>query len=190
MPSPAKLGYAFFAKNILAKYTKSTPVATNGVTAKFTVGGAITETFEFKNASIATIDATTNGAQGSLKLVDIARGNLIFTGITTNLTIARVGTSIIASAAIVSSLGTAPAGVDATLTGTEANLIASTATPLSTGTGAFKARTTSVNVFDGTAAVTPVYLNFAMPDASHGTTNDALLVNGSITVTYINSGFY
>lgn len=152
--------------------------------------GAIQKTvLTLTNVAVATVDATTSGAQGSLKVYDFPEGNLVFLGATTNLTIARVGTAITATAAVVASVGTATAGVDATLTGTEADLVPSTTATLTAGAGTAKGKslTGGIAVFDGTATAKDAYLNFAMPDAS-STGNDTLTVNGTITLLWANAG--
>ena len=75
-------------------------------------------------------DATTAGSHGKQKIVTLPQGLVLVAGAITDLTIARVGTAITATAAVVSALGTTgTATADSTLTTTEANIIASTATP-------------------------------------------------------------
>lgn len=188
MPSPSKLGFAHFARKLLTPTASSTLAPTTGVSKKVTVGGLVTETYTFTNRSVTITDNTTNGAQGNLKIVDLPEGNITILGATTNLTIARVGTNIIATAAVVASVGTvAAANTDATLTSTEANIVPSITATLTAGAGVAKGESTAVLVADGTTTRVPVYLNFAMPDASSAG-NDALTVNGTITLVYAVSG--
>lgn len=184
MPSPSKLGFAHFARKLLTPTANSTLAPTTGVTKKVTVGGLVTETYKFENRSVTITDNTTNGAHGNLKIVDLPEGNITLLGATTNLTIARVGTNITATAAVVASVGTvAAANTDATLTSTEANIVPSTSATLTSGAGVAKGVSTAVLVANGTTTRVPVYLNFAMPDAG-ATGNDALTVNGTITLVY------
>ncbi len=143
--------------------------------------------------NVDTIDHTTAGAQGSHKLYDFPAGIIQVLGCVTDLTIARVGTSIAAAAAVVASVGTAAAAIDnATLTGTEADIIPSTAAPLTAGAGTVKGKSTATEmaagVWDGTSTAKDAYLNFAVPDADHGGTNDALTVSGTVTITWVNHG--
>lgn len=188
MGSPSKLGFAHFARKILTPTVNSTLAPTTGVTKKATLGGLVTETYTFTNRSVTITDNTTSGAHGNLKLVDLPEGNITILGATTNLTIARVGTNITATAAIVSSIGTvAAANTDATLTSTEANIVPSTVATLTAGAGSAKGESTAVLIADGTTTPVAVYLNFAMPDASSAG-NDALTVNGAVTIVYCVSG--
>lgn len=141
------------------------------------------------NASVTTTDATTNGASGSLKVYDFPEGNLVFLGATSDITIARVGTNLTATAAVVASVGTVAAAADVTLTGTEQDLVPSTVATLTAGAGVFKGKslTAGIAVLDGTATAKDAYLNFAVPDAGSAG-NDALLVNGTITILWANAG--
>ena len=88
-----------------------------------------------------------------------------------------------AYAALVGSLGSAAAGAgDATLTSTEADMIASTTGTLTSGAGTLtKYGSLVAAAFDGTSAAKSAYLNVAVPDAG-SSGNDALIVNGTITI--------
>lgn len=142
-------------------------------------------TFTFTAQSVTTTDATTAGAHGNLKFYTFPEGNVAVLGAVSNLTIARVGTAITTTAAVVSSVGTvAASNADATLTSTEANVIPSTAGTLNAGAGTVKGESTAVVVIDGTTTAGDLFLNFAMPDAS-STGNDALLVSGTVKVAYL-----
>ena len=141
------------------------------------------------NVSVATTDYTTSGAAGSIELYDFPAGLIILLGATTNISIARVGTAIQANAAVVGALGTVAAAGDATLTSTEANIVPSTASTLTSGAGVTHGQNAAVAFFDGTATSVKAFLNFAMPDAG-STGNDALLVNGTITMVWTDAGDY
>lgn len=184
MGTPSKLGFAHFARKILTNTADSTLAPTTGVTKRVTLGGQVHETYTFTNRSVTITDNTTSGAHGNLKIVDLPEGNVVIVGATTNLTIARVGTNITATAAVVAAVGTvAAANTDATLTSTEANIVPSTVATLTAGAGVVKGVSTSGSTINGTTTRVPVFLNFAMPDASSGG-NDALTVNGTITLVY------
>jgi hypothetical protein len=148
-----------------------------------------TVTLTLTNVNVAIADHTTSGASGSLKVLDLPEGCVLVLGAVTNLTIARVGTNIAAGASVVGSIGSAAAGADATLSSTEANIVPSTAATLSGGAGAFRGASTGVAFLDGTGTPADVYLNFAMNDAGDsGDADDALTVNGTITLNFINLG--
>lgn len=164
--------------------------ATTGLTIKEFGDSAMHKTvFTFTNFSIATVDATTNGATGSQKIYTFPEGLVSYIGGSSKLTIARVGTAIQATAAVVGGVGTVAAAADVTLTGTEQDLIPSTAATLTTGAGAMngKSLTATAAVFDGTGTAKAAFLNFTMPDAG-STGNDALLVNGTITLVWSGLG--
>lgn len=140
------------------------------------------------STSITMTDATTNGSHGSKKIFTLPEGNIMFLGAVTNLTIARVGIALTATAPIVAAIGsTAVATDNATLLTTEANIMASTSATLAAGVGAVNGHSTSTVKLDGTTTPVDLYLNFAVADAG-STGNDALTVSGTITVTYINLG--
>lgn len=162
-------------------------VSGTGVTAVQGITAIQTVTLPLVNAPVATVDATTNGAQGSVKVYTFPAGVITILGASTNLTIAKVGAGITATAAVVGSVGTVAAAVDGTLTGTEANIIPSTASTLTAGAGVTKGVSTGAVTLDGTQTNVPVWLNFIVPDAG-STANDSLTVNGTITITYVNNG--
>jgi hypothetical protein len=135
-------------------------------------------------ATVAMVDATTNGSQGTLLLGTFPEGNIEFLGAVVNLTIARVGTALAAGAAVIGSIGTVVPGVDTTLTGTEANYVASTACTLSAGAGTFAAVGVAAVLFDGTAGAKTINLNFDCPDAD-SSGNDSLTVAGTVDIIYM-----
>ena len=144
--------------------------------------------FPITDLSITMTDATTAGSHGKQKFFTFPEGAIVVAGTITNLTVSRVGTAIGATAAVVGSIGSATVSTaDSTLTGTEADVVPSTAVTLTAGAGVFKGHATTVPKIDGTTAPASLWLNFAIPDAG-STGNDALLVNGTITVVYMNIG--
>lgn len=180
--SDIRVGVWNALERILGGGTSKGVVAGTGVSVVESAGKTV---LTFTNVSVPTVDATTNGAQGSLKVYDFPEGLLQFSGAVSSLTISRVGTAITATAAVVASVGTAAAGVDATLTGTEADLVPSMTATLTAGAGTAVGVSATANtaIFDGTATAKDAYLNFAIPDAG-STGNDALLVNGTITIAW------
>lgn len=146
------------------------------------VEGANKTTFTFTNVTVSTTDVPGTCAYGSLKIYDFPEGAIIVGGSVANLTIAAA-TGITATSAVVSSVGTAPAAADATLTATEADIIPSTASTLTASAGAFSAVYLTSAGFDGTATAKDAYLNFAMPDAG-STANSTITVNGTLTIDW------
>lgn len=162
--------------------------AGTGVTASERVGRVQKTTITLVNANIDTVDNGAAGAQGSLKIYDFPAGNIAVLGAVGLLTLARVGTALTATSAVVASVGTVAAGAgDATLTSTEANIMPSATATLSSGTGTADLASTAGGMFDGTATAIDAILNVATPDAG-STGNDALTANGTITITWINLG--
>lgn len=164
--------------------------AGTGVTVVEQGDGVIHKTvLTLTNLVVAMVDAAANGSQGSQKLYDFPEGLIQILGSTMNLGIARVGTAIVVGAAVVSALGTVAPDANATLTGTEANLIPSTAATLTGGVNAAapKGKSTATATFDGTSTPIDALLNFAIPDAD-STGNDSLTVNGTITILWAQMG--
>lgn len=154
--------------------------------------GAVHKTvLTLTNLSVTMTDATTNGCHGSHKVYDFPEGPIQILGCSYNLTTARVGTAISATAALVGALGTATNdAANATLSSTEADLIASTTGTLTAGAGTLKKHGSVVTTaFDGTGTAKDAYLNISVPDAD-STGNDAITVNGTITITWVNLGDY
>jgi hypothetical protein len=146
-------------------------------------GGYHKTVLSLTNLSLTTTDHTTNGAQGSQVVYTFPKGAVQLLGASCNLTTARVGTNIQTTAALVGSLGSVAAAItDATLTSTEADMIASIAGTLVAGAGTLNSYGGIVTTpFNGTATATVANLNVAIPDAGSAG-NDALLVNGTITL--------
>lgn len=118
--------------------TTGTPVS--GTLKRITEVGAVRRLrFELTDVGIAMSDTTTSG---SLKLIDFPAGIVKIYGCCTNLTLAGDGDAIDADAAIVASLGTVAAGSGTTLTGTEADILPSTACTLTTDAGTFAEEST------------------------------------------------
>lgn len=157
-------------------------VAGSGVTV---VEGAGKTTFTFTNVSIPTVDATTNGAQGSLKIYDFPEGLLDYRGGVTNISLLAVGAGIAATSTVIASVGTAVAGVDLTLTGTEADLIPSGSSTLVASAGTIKQVSATANsaLFDGTGTAKSAYLNLVV-DATGSTANASVVVNGTVTIAW------
>lgn len=156
-------------------------VSGTGVTIVESAGKTI---FTLTNVAVPTVDATTSGAGGGLKLYTFPEGLLDYRGAVANVTLTAAA-GITATAAVVSALGTVAAAADATLTSTEADLLPSTATSLTASAGTFAAVSTTAQsaLLDGTATAKALYLNFGIPDAG-STANSTITVSGTITVAW------
>lgn len=172
----------------MSKTSSTLATGLTGVSKVETLGESVGVKLVLDDVSVDMVDATTNGSHGSLKLLDLPAGYIVILGATTDLTIAREGTGLTAASAVVAALGTtATANDNATLTSTEADIIASTSAGLSSGAGTFKGKATAISYQDATSSTKSVYLNFATPDAGSGG-DDVLLVNGNIILTIVNTG--
>jgi hypothetical protein len=143
------------------------------------------------NLSVTMTDATTSGCHGSHKVYDFPAGVIQLLGASYNLTTLAGSGGIADGAALVGSLGSATAGTNnATLTTTEADMIASTAGTLTSGAGALASHGSLVATgFDGHTTPVDVFLNLAVPDAD-SSASDTVTVNGTITLTWVNTGDY
>lgn len=160
-------------------------VSGTGVSVVEKAKGFVELTFPISALSVTMTDATTAGSHGRQKILTFPQGLILVAGAVTDLTIARVGTNITTTASVVAALGTTgTATADATLTTTEANIIASTAATLTAGAGVFKGVSADTVTLNGTTTPAEVFLNFAIPDAGSAG-NDALLVNGNIKLTFM-----
>jgi hypothetical protein len=135
--------------------------------------------------------AAVAGCHGTHRLYDFPAGAIQVLGCSYNLTTLAGGGGIADGAALVGSLGTVAVGVDnATLTSTEADLIASTTGTLTAGVGTLKKHGSLVAAaFDGTSTPVDVYLNLAVPDAD-SSADDTVTVSGTITINWIALGDY
>lgn len=177
---------------LICGFGLGTPVVNAAIVTEEQFGHIHRTSLTFTNYALATVDSAGNAGIGSLTAYTFPRGNIQFLGATSNLTIAAAA-GIGATAAVVMSVGTVAAANDATLTGTEANLIPSTACTLTGSAGAMKGKSTATQsaFFDNTtttnATQMPAILNAAVPDAS-SSANSTLTLNGTLTFTWINHG--
>lgn len=186
MPQFKAVNGWFYNAQELEKLNGTDGVVGTGLTAVQGAAAVQTVTITVPAATtVSMVDATTNGSHGSKKVFTFPAGNIQVLGATTDLAIARVGTNLTATSAVVGALGTVvTANTDATLTSTEANIVPSTVATLTAGVGAFDGQSTSSVTLDGTATPVDVYMNFATPDAgSNG--NDSLTVSGQIVISFL-----
>jgi hypothetical protein len=141
---------------------------------------AVTMTRTSANINTATANLYTIGA------ASVAAGGVRFKvdGVVTNLTLS---TTQATDASMVSSVGTAAAATDnATLTGTEADLIASATTAVASSAATMNrvgaAAQVNAALFDATGGAVSIFLNFA--SATDLTTGHTLTLNGTVTLTW------
>lgn len=164
--------------------------AGTGVTATEYGNDAVHKTVLTLSAlSITMTDATTNGCHGSQKVYDFPEGVIQILGCSYNLTTLAGSGGIADGAALVGGLGTAAISTDnAALTGTEADLIASTTGTLTSGAGSLKKHgSINTTAYDGHTTPVDAYLNLAVPDAD-SSASDTVAVSGTITLVWQNLG--
>ena len=147
-------------------------------------------TLTFTGVVIVTTDSTT--AFGTLEIFDFPEGRIVPVAAAVNLALVAGAGGIADDAAIVGSLGSAAATQGATLTGTEADIVASTACTLAAGLGNFQTGTSTPAVaaagaIDGTATASKCFLNFAIPDAGTSAA-DTLTITGTINLFWLLAG--
>lgn len=146
------------------------------------------------NAAVALADEAGVVAYGGLKIFDFPAGLIVFLGAVADLALTKSSAGVNDTWDGDVGLGTVTASNNATLSSTEQNLIPSTSTPQAVS-GATTAdckstATESGAILDGTSTPVDVYLNLLVDDADHDVTGTAcnLIVNGTITLTWINLG--
>ena len=167
---------------------------TTAVTAVETIGGLVHKTTLTMVNKPVTVGNTTGVSFGGSKIYDFPAGRILVLGVTLasvsfDLTDAGNVTPIDATMGGDIAVGSTVAG-DGTLTGADVDLIPSTSIdPISGGvTGAALAASAQ---FDGTTSPLDAYFNILIDDADVGNAaSDVLLVNGTLTITWLNCGDY
>jgi len=166
-------------------------VSGTGVSVSETWRPVHTSNFPISNLVVTITDTGgANGGQGGATIYTFPEGAILILAAICNLTTVAA-TGIVATAALVGSIGTVAAGVgDSTLTGTEANIIASIAGTLSSSAGTLKGFSGAPAApFDGTTTPVIARINLAVPDAGI-TANSTVTLNGSVTLVWILAGDY
>lgn len=174
--------------------TKDGVGAKNGAAvavAEYGSGAVHKSVFTLTALSITMTDAGAAGCHGSHKVYDFPEGVIQILGCSYNLTTLAGAGGIADGAALVGSLGSVTTATDnATLTGTEADLIASTTGTLTAGAGVLAKHGSLVaTAFDGHTTAMDAFLNVAVPDAD-SSASDTLAVSGTITIVWANLGDY
>lgn len=131
-------------------------------------------------------------AYSGKKIYDFPEAQIVIFGASASLTLTKSSAGVNADFDGDFSVGTATASNNASLSSTEANIIASTATPQAVA-GATTAKAvgiTSALYLDGSASAADMYLNFLVDDADQDVTGTPanLVVSGTVTVLWANCG--
>lgn len=143
--------------------------------------------FTFTNVAMALTDVASTVAYAGLKFWDAPEGAVKIVGSVMNLVLTKSSAGVVAAANGDISVGTVTASNNATLTSTEANIIASTAWLMAAGVASPKLVTTAAVDLDGTAAAIDAYLNVLVDDADQDVTTTPcnIIVNGTVTLDVI-----
>jgi hypothetical protein len=148
----------------------------------------------FTNVDIVLADEAGVVAYGSLKVADMLEGAICFLGAVADIALTKSSAGVNDDWDGDFSVGTVAANNDATLTGTEANILPTTATPQAVGgattSNGQSTSTEAATIVDGTTTAVDVYMNYLVDDADHDVTGTAcnLIMNGTLQVTYVNLG--
>lgn len=184
---PAALKNKTAARRFFGEDTASGGTVAGAGVASTVQPGFIQRILTFADTPLPLIDTAATVARCALKIFDFPEGQIKIIGSTVNLVLTKSAAGVNADWDGDFSLGTVAAAADATLTGTEANIIASTATPQAVaGVTTAKAIQAADVLLDGTATAVDVYLNVLVDDADQDvtTTPTNLIANGTITLTY------
>lgn len=162
--------------------------AGTGVVATETdLGGGWNKTLlTLTDTPIVMADEAGTIAYGGLKIYDMPRGRIAVLSASVSLALAKTSAGIDDAFDSDFALGTAAASNNATLTSTEANLIASGAvTQASSGETAHSADSTAMLAIDGAATPMDVYANLLVDDDDHDVTSTPANVELTGTVELI-----
>lgn len=185
------------ADAMLARYDLAVGPAAlvNGTGVSVTQGpGTIHAVITLNDTPVPLVDEAGVVAYGSLKLLDLPAGYVVFMGASTDLALTKSSTGVNLDWDGDFGLGTAAANNNAVLATTEQNLIPTTATPQAvagaTTANGVSTATESGAILDGHTSALDVYLNILVDDADHDVTTTAcnIIVNGTITLVYAHIG--
>lgn len=168
-------------------------VSGTGVSGNATSGGFTKQVLTFKDTPIVLADNAGVVAYGSLKILDFPQGSVVIQGATANLVVTKTSAGVNATWNGDFGVGTAAADNTNTLSGTEQNIIPTTATPAAVaGVTSAKGRSTAAVTLDGTTTAVDAYINFLVDDADHDVTTTPcnLILNGTVTILWANMGDY
>lgn len=152
-------------------------------------------TLLLKDQTVTLTDEAGVVAYGRQKVFDFPAGAILILGVTADLDVTKSSAGVNNDWDGDVGIGSVTASNNATLTGTEQNMIPSIATPqavsgVTTANG--QSTATENAVLDGTGTAVDAFLNFLVDDADHdvGSTPCNLIINGKITIHWINLGDY
>lgn len=135
------------------------------------------------SGTVTMTDAGAAGCHGTKKIYDFPTGVIKIHSVKTDVHLVAGAGGIADDAAAVASLGSAAVGTDnATLTGTEADIVASIAATLTGGAGDADSIGNGVTL-DGRSSAADCNLNLAVPDAD-STASDTFTISGTIDIEW------
>jgi len=160
---------------------------------EYGAGTIHTTVLTLTDTAVALTDEAGQIAYGGLKVYDLPEGAILLYGAVADLAVTKSSAGVNADWDGDISLGTVTAGNDADLTSTEANIVAKTATPQAAAgvtTGDMVTATAQIGIVDGTGTAADVFVNILVDDADHDVTSTPcnIILNGTITLTWINLG--
>lgn len=141
----------------------------------------------FKDTPMPLVDTAATVARAALKVFDMPEGLIVIGGAVANLKLTKSSAGVNADWDGDFGVGTAAAAADATLSGTEQNIIPTTATPQAVaGATTAKGVSTAQVILDGSGTAVDVYLNLLVDDADQDVTTTPcnLIVNGTLTLLW------
>ena len=149
-----------------------------------------------QNTPVPLVDEAGVVAYGSLKVADLPEGVILHLGTVANLVLTKSSSGVVSDWDGDFGVGTVAASNNATLSTTEQDFIPTTPTPqavagASSAKGASTA-TEAVKIHDGHTTPKDIYLNLLVDDSDHDVTATPcnIIVNGTITFSYMNLGDY
>lgn len=169
-------------------------VAGLGVTATEYGEGTIHRTrINLVTVTVPLVDEAGVVAYGSLKIYDFPEGAILLLGAITDLDVTKSSAGVSDTWDGDIALGSVAAANDADLTGTEADIMAKSATPQATaGATTANSANAALTLLDGTTAAKDCFVNLLVDDADHDVTGTPcnLVLNGTITLVWIKLGDY
>jgi len=162
------------------------PAATTNVTAKDYSSAGRQTRINLSGATITTTYTSSSNSSGSIKLLTLPTGGIFLKGGSCRVTYTTSGTPT-PGGTTVFAVGTAAAAADATLSSTEANVVASTGSTMTSGAGTLNGVTaTSVAGINGQSSAVELYLNFAT-SGDMGASR-TITLNGWVVVNWEHTG--
>ena len=182
------------AQILTAGNTNVGAAAGTGVVATEYGNGTVHQTvLTCTNVAVALSDNAGVVAYGGLKIYDFPAGSVLIMGAVPDISLTKSSAGVNDNWDGDFGLGTVTATNDATLATTEQNLLPTTATPqAAAGVTTSDGKNAAVAFLDGTTTAVDCFLNYLVDDADHNVAGTAcnLVVNGTITLTWINLGDY